>query len=305
MYISFCLTLLATTGVHAQRDSRKQKAAEYFQQGEILFTNQDFAKAAQAFKLAYNLSPHPSVLANIAVSFDQAGKIPDAVNFYRQYMVHAGTSKEDRKMRARLRKLEPRVANLDIRCSVTPCQIRVNGMKQSGDNTVVVLPGSHQIEAISDGYETAEMTVSAQAGKVSTVEMTLEPSIATTESDGEPLPVVTDTDKDSKKGVLGIPFWIATGTTGAAAIVTLVLGIRTAKLGREFESTEETDSELKDKGESMRLATNIMLGLTIAAAATAASFAIYDVVKAKKKRERKKIALLPGPGLGVAFVHQF
>ena len=281
--ISLLITLLAATAWSGEDDDRKKKAAEYFQKGEILFDSREYAKAAQAFQLAYDMSPHPAVLANIAVSYDKAGKITDAVRVYRLYAPHAGSSKEDKKMMRRLKKLEAKVGEIDIKCSVTPCALKINGIESATDQTSIVSPGSYEITASAAGYLNATKTISVSAGRVVELHLTLEPIPEETQV---PLPPEQEVEESvapppPAKPVLGVPFWVATGTTGAAAVVAIVFGVRTAKLGDEFEAGGSQDKSLKDEGKTSRLITNIMIGVTAGAAAAAIGFAIYDVVTAK------------------------
>lgn len=301
--------VFAVTSWSGENDSRKKKAAEYFQKGEILFDSEEFGKAAQAFQLAYDMSPHPAVLANIAVSYDKAGKIPEAVKTYRLYAPHAGSSKEDRKMLKRLKDLEAMIGEIAIACSVDPCTIEVNGIEQEFQNAMVVYPGSYQIRASAEGYKPLVKGVDVSAGRVVEVHLTLE-ALPKEEVVEEPPPVEVEKTEDlpAPKPVLGVPFWVATGVTGAAGIVTVVFAVRTSKLGSDFEKSGNTDTSLEQEGKTSRLITNIMIGVTAGAAVAALSFAIYDIVKAKKNKEKTQSARLlwhPGPGLGLGALYRF
>jgi hypothetical protein len=107
---------------------------------------------------------------------------------------------------------------------------------------------------------------------------------------------------------LGIGFWTSVGVTGAAGTLAIVFGALTAKTKNEFEDSGSTDADLREQGEDYKLVTNVMIGITAAAALTAAGFAIYDLVYNKDKpdkQDRAQVVIVPGPGLGVGAVVTF
>ncbi len=284
-------------------EQQKTKAAQYFQRGELLFSNGDFANAAKAFELAYEISPHPTVLANIALSYDKAGQLVKAVATYRKYLLDAERNAANRKMRNRLAELEGKIGELLITCSVEPCQIQVNGMPYAGSSpSVLVPPGSYRVEATAEDMPKTAIEVSVTAGESSRVRLIFE---AREDEIEEPAPIPiepepalhTETDEPGPK--LGIPFWVATGMTGASGVVTLVFGIRTLNHNQEFEASGQTDQSLADLGKRDRLITNIMAGVTIASALTATGFLVYDLFFKKRSKDKEDVAIMIGPGAGV------
>lgn len=304
--------------------NRKQNAKEYFARGELLFENGEFAKAAEAFSLAYENAPHPTVLANIALSFDKAGNIPMAIEAYRNYLAEGIKSKEDIKMHERVLALEKQVGELVIVCSIKSCAVSVDGLLR-GDAplSVLVTPGSHLVEAISEGYPTASVTASVKAGKRRVVELVVNepamempaPSPGIGEVSPSAVPMTTpmepeEDDEESSSMVVGIPFWVSLGLTVAAGAATAVCGVRTLQLNKEFNQNNKEDEDIEQMGEKYVLATNILAGVTAAAGATTIGFVIYDVVTSKKNgdddgKENSDFSLGPGPGLGLGATWNF
>ncbi len=297
----FFIGLASIPQVAAEEGTEREKAAEYFSRGEVLFSNGEYEKAARAFAHAYKLAPHPSVLANMAVSYELAGDLPQAVITYRDYLRQTkAAGREDRDTEKRLATLFARVGEFVLECPDAPCQVRVDGVER-GDTpvTVVVMPGRHRLEALSEGRVFSSEEAAVGAGETANVALlgTPEPAV-----EPEPAPVESTDD-----GIhLGSPFWVATGITGVAGVMTIVFGARTLSDKEEFEDSGSTDEKLKKQGEQDRLVTNIMLGVTAAAGVTAFVFAVIDLTR-DEKEETDEFTLRPGlgPGPGIGLTGQF
>jgi tetratricopeptide (TPR) repeat protein len=301
-FVSLSTAAIAGEQVDTGEEEGKKTAREYFARGELLFDNGEYAQAAELFVLAYKESPHPVVLANVALSYDKAGKLPQAVTAYREYLAN----QDDPEMQSRLDELEKQVGELHVTCSEGEgCSIRVDGIARGGTPLVlVVYPGPHQVEATAKGRSPITQKTRVEAGERVQVPMEVNPlPEAEPQSEGSE----QKEEKNAPYG-LGIPFWVSVGVTGAAGTVAIVFGAITVNDKKEFEDSGKTDEDLKEKGESHRLVTNVMIGVTAAAALTAAGFAIYDLVykkDRKEKQDRAHVAIVPGPGLGVGAVLTF
>jgi tetratricopeptide (TPR) repeat protein len=291
------MAVVAGEVVRDDGEKSKKTAKEYFERGERLFETGEYAGAAELFVLAYEESPHPIVLANIALSYDRAGRLPQAVTTYREYLANH----QDSGMQSRLDELEKQVGELHITCPERdPCSIKVDGIGR-GDTplVLVVYPGPHKVVATASGHSPVTKKTKVPAG--------------------ERIDIAIDMGKESKRAPtrkgeknapygLGIGFWTSVGVTGAAGTLAIVFGALTATTKNDFEDSGSTDMDLKEQGEDYRLVTNVMIGVTAAAALTAAGFAIYDLVYKKDKKEkqdRAQVVIVPGPGLGVGAVVTF
>ena len=68
--------------------------------------------------------------------------------------------------------------------------------------------------------------------------------------------------------------WVLLGTTGASALVTIVLGVRARMLAETFE--EAPSRTLYDEGTSLNLAADVMLGVSLALAASTIVLFLLD-----------------------------
>lgn len=279
----------------------KQQADEHFSRGQELFTAGEYTKAAEAFELAYEIHPHQAVLANIAMCYDKAGKLAQAVVVYRRYLANPVDAGKNTKMQDRLRELEALVGELDIDCPETQCRVEVDGIDRgTAPVSVVVLPGSHRVEAFS-----GEERIAVANGRVGRGEVTGIALGVTAEAEEQPAAdaTVSPDGTETDDGVsLGAPFWVATGLTVATGAATIAFGVLTVDAHDRYEAADRLDDEAKEEGERYRLLTNVMVGITTAAAATATGFAIHALVS---DGDEDQVAITTGPGLGIGVAGEF
>ena len=296
-----------------KKDGNRAKAAEYFARGERLFDSGAYAKAAAAFLLAYELAPHPMVLANIAMSYDKAGIVVKAIEYYEKYFASLKKKKERKKIKARLKELTSMVGELSVVCPSASCRIEVDKIDRGeAPVNIVVEVGLHRVEAFDGKDKIAAVDARVVSGEVSKVELfqrEVIPEEPEKEEKEEPVeqpieevPVEPVPEEEGAK--LGAGFWVSAGATVAAGAVTVVFGVRAKNAKEDFDATGGTDEDLKEQGEQDKLITNIMIGVTSAAAACAVAFLIYDLTSDGSKEE-EPVALVPGPGLGLAVVGRF
>jgi tetratricopeptide (TPR) repeat protein len=279
----------------------KLEADEHFSRGQELAEAGEYTRAAAAFERAYEIYPHQAVLANIAMCYDKAGKLAQAVIAYRRYLSNPVDAGKNTKMQERLRELEAMIGELDIECAEPDCRITVDGVDRGlAPLTVVVLPGAHKIEAFAGERRVALVNGRVGRGEVAKIELSEPGDADPTEPPGKE-PVALETAPDD--GVsLGAPFWVATGVGVAAGVTTIVFGALTVKEHDRYEAADRLDEQAKQDGERYRLITNVMIGVTGAAAATATALAIHALVT---DGDEEQVALTTGPGLGVGVVGKF
>ncbi len=292
------MAVVAGEVVRDDGEKSKKTAKEYFERGERLFATGEYAGAAELFVLAYEESPHPIVLANIALSYDRAGRLPQAVTAYREYLAN----QQDFEMQGRLDELEKQVGELRITClERDSCSIKVDGIAR-GDTplVLVVYPGPHKVEATAEGRSNVTRKTRVGALERTDVAIDMEAEAQTGSAFGKG-------QKNAPYG-LGIGFWTSAGVTGAAGMMVIVFGALTAKKKNEFEDSGSMDMDLREQGAGYKTVTNVMIGVTAAAALTAVAFAVYDLTKKKDKKDkqdRARVVIVPGPSLGVGAVVTF
>jgi iron complex outermembrane receptor protein len=312
MAILLFLALFVGMGPVQADEAAKRKAKVHFKQGTALFEKGEFKAAALEFAAAYELSPHPQVLYNLASSYYE-GKEPDkAIVTYRRYLAETDVDPAELvTLRQRISQLEATVSEVRVGCAVADCVISVNGEERGkAPVTVVLLPGLHAVEAMVNGRVAEVAQVELRAGEDKSLTMALGGVAPKVEAQPEPVPSSEpESDLESaKKKTLRWPFWVASGLAVAAGAATVVFAVKTNKEEQEFQDTGSTDTGLHDKGVRDKLITNILIGVTGAAAATAIGFMLYDLLgdeRPKTPKDSARVRVAPGPGLGIAAAVEF
>jgi tetratricopeptide (TPR) repeat protein len=87
MRLAFALMLalaLAPPAAQAQRGARG--ASALIKEGERLYHAGKYREAAEVLKKAHGASPHPRLIFNIAVAYENAGDLREALSYYQQYV---------------------------------------------------------------------------------------------------------------------------------------------------------------------------------------------------------------------------
>ncbi len=86
MRLAFVLTMalaLAPVGAQAQRGAKGAPAL--IKEGERLYQAGKFREAAEVLQKAHDAAPHPRLIFNIAVAYENAGDLREALTYYQQY----------------------------------------------------------------------------------------------------------------------------------------------------------------------------------------------------------------------------
>ncbi|MDJ0765088.1 MAG: tetratricopeptide repeat protein [Myxococcota bacterium] len=313
IFITFGAKLFAQEETHNKE--LREKAREYFKQGEVLFEAGDFDKAAEAFLLANKTLSHPTSLLNAALSYDRSENIPQAILTYEAYLTAVrDQDSEDPNVKRRVQRLRKKVGKIDVRaiCQSDPCQIKVDGVDR-GDApvNVMVLPGPHHIEAIDEGKVIDAEYVVIGPGEAKAVHL---------EEKVEDLPVFVDMDRQKCRMVDGhrvgqqceeaklkAPFWVMLGLSGAVGLTgsslwLSVLGDKEDFKAKDFYDPEEyaKAEQIKEKGENKQLVAGVLVGAAGCLAVAATVFAIRDLKSPDEDAsDRVSFIFSVGPGIGM------
>lgn len=97
LFACFAVGLLISSPAHgAQSEEEKERAARAkFVQATKHYNLGEFEKALDAYKLVYELKPHPGLLFNIAQCYRQLGDFSAAAFYYRRYRDEAKVAGPD------------------------------------------------------------------------------------------------------------------------------------------------------------------------------------------------------------------
>lgn len=197
---------------HAQQDDKaaRAEASKHFKLGVRLYAESKFDEALIEFERAYALSPHPSVLFNIAASHRELSHYAESIQFYEQFLAEAkGKVKDELLTRAQeeLDEVRNRVGTVNLKIQPDGVEVSIDGRELGTtplDKPVVLGPGRHTF------------TLRAPSGKVETRRITL--------ASGDMLPLEVDMrgPDTGTTAVDGVPpvngAGTSGGTTGAGGI---------------------------------------------------------------------------------------
>jgi len=162
---------------HAQPEAEAQEELdpEYVEKqaaGSAAFEAGQFEKAANLFKDAFDISPRGNLLFNIGLSYEQAGDVEQAVQFYERFVQAVPNSPQrpavQRQIAALKASLKDRYMDVSVSSSPPGAIIFVNdkseGAMGKAPLTFKLLPGNYVIIAELEGYEPAKQTIQVADG---------------------------------------------------------------------------------------------------------------------------------------------
>lgn len=291
-------------GMEQYMSEKRKKADEYFRRGVLLYEGEDYASAAEAFKIAYETLPHPAVLGNIAMCYDNAGKISEAVAYYRLYFDSPVSSDKNDTMTKRLEALRALVGDLQIKCE-QECEIRVDGLfVGKSEAQAVVMPGRHRVEAVVDDVAVASELVFVNAREIKVLSLSLPESNLNVSPASLPAlaPAPVSTDNYSARSLCP-GFWLASGVSVVSLSLVTAFGTMTLNEKADYRASDWTDKNAKEQGEHYKITTNVMIGLAGTSAVAALLFAMTG--SKRRRAEEGRITVEPvssgGAGIAVSF----
>ena len=98
------LALSGFAGV-ASADDAKEQAKVLFAEGRTKFKAKNYEAALTAFEKANAIKPHPVMLLNIGQVYEAMGRLPDAVNYYKQFVTAGPPAAKAEAVKQRVRAL--------------------------------------------------------------------------------------------------------------------------------------------------------------------------------------------------------
>jgi tetratricopeptide (TPR) repeat protein len=273
-----------------------EKARALFREGVQLLKAEDGADyyaAHQKFRTAYADSPSPKILGNLGLCALKLERYDEAREAYEKYLSDApGVGPKERAaIGAELELLRSTTAELTLSASVAGFRVRderrtkdgklvVNDYQSEGDElTLGLRPGNHALHVEAPGYDPSTLSLQLERGARVEQRVELEPRAGDAP---RPAPEADRPTPEAASEGLPLGFWIGLGVTGAAAIATGVMAGLTAAKHGEFDDAQAKGQlvealELQSDGETFALTTDILVGVTGAAAVTTAVFLVMGL----------------------------
>lgn len=283
------LVLLALAGWLWSRGAPAQSAQEtrasaLFEQGAAAYAKGDFVAAARAFEQVDSTLPNASAAYNAGIAWQEAGERARAATAYERALERGdldATRTSD--ARRRLGELKKTLARLRIEAArgrVSVGHLRAVPVPVS----VFVDPGSVLVELSEPGGNVREQRLTVAPGADENVRFADEPKEPARPGTEDAAPVATPENGQRTWG------WVAIGAGVAASGAAVYLGSRALSARDEFDDSEHTDADARDRAESLRLWTNVAWGAALVAGGTGV------VLLLTAPSTERSTALAIGPG---------
>lgn len=97
-----------TAAVAQPLTDAQREAGEHFDRGEAARAGGKYREAIAAYQRAFALAPHPSVLFNIALSYEKLGEWANAADYYERYLTADSAASDADEVRGKIRVLRGR-----------------------------------------------------------------------------------------------------------------------------------------------------------------------------------------------------
>lgn len=251
-------------------------------------------RAIESFEKAYQKWPRKEIQFNIALVYLEIGEKVKAYEHLSRYW-RVSTPDERSRLPALLLRLRNELGTLRVRASEAAMGIRVGGtLRGTGSVEVVLEPGIHEVEILVDGEVVQKKALRVSGG--AEVLWEAEPprpgdGLGSKGTPEPPKPRVSDRRK------LHLGYFVAAASLAVAAGAVVVwTGVKTLQLGEDYDANPTRD--LQKEGRTYRAVTNVMIGVSAAAAVTAAVLAVFTRFTAPERPSAVRLQPAVAPGGG-------
>jgi hypothetical protein len=154
-------------------------AAEVFRRATTAMSARDFAEAARLFGESYRLAPATNSLYNLAYCHRALGHARLAVEFFERFLLDAGAEvapARETAIRLAIVDLRANLAALHIAATPATTTISVDGVSATVRGDELLLdPGRHTLTFAAPSHAPEERVLTARAGEVNTMSVSLRP----------------------------------------------------------------------------------------------------------------------------------
>jgi hypothetical protein len=300
------LLFLATLGSPLTASAAPQwaEADQHFRHGVELFKENNFSAALVEFKRAYEIDPKYQVLYNVGESYYQLQDYANALQTFRTYLVDGGdkiSPKRRKDVEAEIETLKGRVATLRVRTNEQGASVTVDDVPVGTTplEPLTVSAGRRRVTASLPGRVPVTQMIDLAGGDEKILQLEISSLPAPIEG---PKPPPTQPPPPPSI-VPTVVAWSATGALATGAVITGVLALAAssdleAELVR-FPGDAQALASAKSSAFGLGLATDILMGTSIAAAGLATYFTIdwavdSDAAASTAPQPSARVTVLPG-----------
>ena len=287
-YAMLCVSLLHAAAANAQQSP----AYELDESARAAFSAGRYAEAAQKFAAAHAASPHAKTAYNAALSWERAGDLTLAIDFYAKALALGSALDQARQRAAKLRvaALAKQLGRLDVMRPVGGFVSVAHLKREPLPATFYLWPGSHELVIETRDGQTTRELVRVERGQALRLLVDVPGSEKTTapqpSSDRKPA-----RRRGAARETLPTLGWVFIGASAACASTAIVLGLSAVSARDDFDASGRSDAEKRDRAIALRTWTNVAWG----AAAATATTGVVLLLSARGGPARASSDLAVGP----------
>lgn len=189
--VPLAVAALLATASPARADDLADEADIQFSIGADRYEAGDFKGALEHFLASNRLVPNRNVVFNIARTYEQLKRAPDAYRYYMQALDGETNAASKKRTEDALARITPLVAILKVETQPPGATVYLDrkdlGSRGNTPRTLGLAAGSHKVIVELPGYKPAETlgTVEVKVGQETRVELKLVPILGSLEIEGE------------------------------------------------------------------------------------------------------------------------
>lgn len=292
------------------------EAEAFFRAAKAAYARKEYRPAATAFEAAFREAPHPAAMYNAAIAWELAGEPDRAADAHHTSLKLSDrlTREQIKDARARLSRLEKRVATIDVEA---PADARISLGRLARVEPPArfhVLPGDHavtvtfadggraskQVRAVAAQKERIAFTAPSAASDSPTLQGSNPPGTPKDRAPGagtiapEPdaAPDAAPADAAGSSSALLVGGWVGTVTGVALSGAAVGLGIAAVNARDDFDASVYTDVDARNRADLLRTWTNVAwVGAAVAGTVGIVLFIASGVTAAPTKAQ---LRITPG-----------
>lgn len=276
--LASCLLVVGT----ARADDAVSRARELDEKARAAYQAGDLRGAAEAFRAANDLVPHPATKYNEARAWEAAGDLPRAAEAFEIALAAPGgdgpvlDGQRASDAKTRIDDLRGKLGRLKI---AAPAGTRVSVAHLENAAVPVspfVMPGEIVLRATFPTGVEQTRTTSVTAGETLVIELAEEKK-----------EIVVRTERPVEPGVhpATIAGGVLLGLGAASGIVSAVFGVRTSDAVATFNDSGFTDAEARSDAVTSKNVTNALLGVALGMGAAGAVCLAVGLTSSAKPAE--------------------
>jgi tetratricopeptide (TPR) repeat protein len=264
-YAMLCASLLHAGAANAQQSP----AYELDERARAAFSAGRYAEAAREFAAAHASSPHAKTAYNAALSWERAGDLTLAIDFYAKALALGGALDEPRQRAARQRiaALAKQLGRLDVMRPAGGFVTVAHLKREPLPATFYLWPGSHELVIETRDGQTTREFVRVEQGQALRLLVDV-PAGEKTAAQGPSSDRKAARPQAASRETLPTLGWVFIGAGAACASTAIVVGLSAVSARDDFDASGRSDAEARDRAVTLRTWTNVAWGAAAATATT-------------------------------------